>query len=1038
MAQTRPQVEGALLRLPAEDDRTLAVETPEWYDWLDQHTSFAFADVSGTFTARKERRAGGWYWKAYRRRAGKLASAYLGRSGDLSLERLHAAARALAGESDPTPPKSPELPAAPPARPADALLRTKLFMPRIRARRVARPRLLGQLRDDTQPLVLVAAPAGYGKTTLVVDWLTTDQRAAAWVSLEPGDNDPIHFWIAVATTLDMLQPGIGARSLSLLYAPQPPPIVTILMVLLNDLAAHDFTDSQGHPAHLVLDDYHLIEARAVNETVELLLDHLPPTLRLVIISRTDPALPLPALRVRNQLAEIRAADLAFTDAETADFLSAAVGASLDAPLAGALTARTEGWVAALQLVALSLRGHGDPAGFVERFRGSNRQLLSYLLAEVMNRQLAFVQTFLTHTSILDRMCAELCDAVLGLESPTPTPGLRAPRLAQAMLNHLDAANLFLVPLDAEGRWFRYHHLFAEALRDQLRLDTPELEPTLRRRAADWYEREGYTAEAIEQALVAQDWPFAARLIGASADQLWRRGEFGTLAGWLDRLPEALVREQPRLGFARACALLPKMLIDSLLPLLDGVEQGRAREAAAPPDALLVPPLATLKARALALRTKIARVLGDTTVASTLAHQALAALPPEDGDWRAETLVDLATIAYYAGQLREAQRYAAEATALAQAAGNYYLALYTLAFQALILHDRGRLADCEALLERARRQAEAWQAQDLAVMGFHDLIGAILRYDRHDLEGAERLALSCAAHAHPARLAWLGAYLGIFLALLRLAFGEVEAAHAALDQAEVYFFAMFPAGRTIDTWRQQLIAAWRARIDIGRGDRAAAQWVAAAASSGDLEGAPLAYWFYRAIPLALARARLALGEAGGALALLDQLRRRADREDAGDALLEILALRARALAELGRHGDAMETLATALALAEPHGYVQPFVNEGAAMAGLLQALCERQDAPGYARAILAACAQTNEHSLPHRSSLVVHRLVEPLSARELEILGLIAEGMSNREIADRLVIAEDTVKTHTKAIHGKLGVQRRTQAVARARELGLLQ
>jgi LuxR family maltose regulon positive regulatory protein len=894
-------------------------------------------------------------------------------------------------------------------------------------------------------LVLVAAPAGYGKTTLLVDWLTADQRAIAWVSLEPGDNDPIHFWLAVATALDILQAGVGARTLSLLHAPQPPPIATILTVLLNDLAAYLHADAQGRPAQLVLDDYHVIEARVVHETVELLLDHLPPALRLVIASRTDPPLPLPGLRVRNQLAEVRAADLAFTSAETADFLGVAVGGPLDDLVASTLATRTEGWVAALPLAALSWRGQSDPARFVERFRGSNRQLLGYLLAEVMNRQLGFVQTFLTHTSILDRMCAELCDAVLGLEAPPPTPGVRVPRLAQAMLNHLEAANLFLVPLDAEGRWFRYHHLFAEALHDQLRLDEPDLEPMLRQRAAAWYECEGYIAEAIEQALAAQDWPFAARLIGANANDLWRRGEFGTLAGWLDRLPEALVREQPRLGFARACALLPKMQLDMILPLLDVVEQGLVREAAAPPDTPLVPPLAVLSIRVLAIRTKIARVLGDAATATALAQRVLAALPPEDSDWRAETLIDRATLAYFGGELPEAQRYVAEATVLAQAAGNYYLALYTLGLQALILHDRGRLIECEALLERARRQADAWQALDLAVMGFHDLIGAILRYDRHDLAGAEQLALNGAARARPARLAWFEVYWGVLMAQLREALGDAEAAQAALDQTEKHFFAMLPAGRAAGPWRRLLIEGWRAHLNIRGGDRAAAQWALTPAIGDALEGASLAYWLYRALPLTPVHAHLALGNPQAALELLGRLRQRAIAEDAGDALLTILVLQARALLQAERRNDALEALAAALALAEPQGYVQPFVAESAALAALLMALCERQDAPGYARIILAASAPTNDErqttnelALPHHASLIAHRLVEPLSPRELEILTLIAQGLSNRQIADRLVIAEDTVKSHTKAIHIKLDVQRRTQAVARARELGLLQ
>jgi LuxR family maltose regulon positive regulatory protein len=1049
MARTLPSIEGNLLRPVSGGDQLLAVETPEWYAWLEEHTSFAFNDAIGSFTARKERRrSGGWYWKAYRRRAGKLVSAYLGRSADLSLVRLQAAARMLAGEAAaPAEPAAEPVSAAAP-RPPNVLLRTKFFMPLIRARRVERPRLLNQLRDDTQPLVLVAAPAGYGKTTLVVEWIITDGRAAAWASLDSSDNDPIHFWTAVATTLDMLQPGVGTRALGLLQSTQPPPAVVILPVLLNDLTARLHADPHGRPAQLVLDDYHVIEARAVHETVEMLLDHLPPTLRLVIASRTDPPLPLPGLRVRNQLAEVRAADLAFTNMETVAFLGAAAGVSLDTNLAGALASRTEGWVAALQLVALSLRDQRDPATFIDRFHGNNRQLLNYLIGEVLNHQLEFVQKFLLSTSILDRMCAELCDAVLGLESPDPTATRRAPRLSQAMLNHLEATNLFLVALDAEGHWYRYHHLFADVLRDQLRHSDPDLEPTLRLRAAAWYERAGYSAEAIEQALAAHDWDRAARLIGASAETLWRRGEFGTLDSWLDRLPEALVRELPRLGFARICTLMSKMQIDVVLRLLDNVESGLAREAQAAHQATYArpdPPLATLQARLLAIRAKAARLLGDGPSATLLAHQALAALPPDD-DWRAEALVDLAMTAYYNDELRAAQQFTAEATALAQAAGNHYLALYTLALRTLILHDRGRLGEADALLMRSRRLAAEWEAQDLSVMGFHDLIDAIIHYDRNDLAGAERLAQRGAQRARSGRLAWFEAYYGVFTMLLRLAQHDPDRALQAIDDAEGHFANMIAGGHAASPWRQTFVAAWRARVQAACADLPPiAHWADAMTAQVDLATAPMAYWFYRSIPLMLARAQLLRGDTQAALALLEQLCMRASAAGADDALIEILVLQAHALAQTQQAGAASEALAQALALGEPQGYIQPFIGAGVRLADQLRAARARGIAPEYITTILAALPQaksderTAMKSEPdaHPSPLIVHPLAEPLTPRELEILSLIAEGLSNQQIAQRLIISEDTVKSHTRSIHGKLGVQRRTQAVARARALGLI-
>jgi ATP/maltotriose-dependent transcriptional regulator MalT len=1068
MARTTPRVEGSTLRLLDVGADSIMVETAEWYAWLDAHTTFTFASADGSFTARKERgRASGWYWKAYRKRAGKLFSAYLGRSPDLTLDRLSGAARTLAGAEPSQAPEPKQPVTAPPAHtneagPLAALLRTKFFIPPLRPQRVPRPRLLDRLRDDMQPLALVAAPAGYGKTTLVVDWIAADERAAAWLSLDTGDNDPLRFWNGIAAALEILRPGAGARVLVLLQSPQTPHAGMLLLALLNGLAEHLAGDLQGRPVLLVLDDYHVIENHAVHEILEGLLDRLPLQLRLVIVGRIDPPLPLPRLRVRNQLAEVRAADLAFTDAEVAAFLGATAGLTLDAELAATLVARTEGWVAALQLAALSLRGQANPAPFVAAFRGSNRQVLDYLVEEVLSQQLEFIQSFLLRTSILDRMCAELCDALLGLEHEAEGVAnadgqatSRSPRLSQALLAHLELANLFVIPLDSEGRWYRYHQLFAEMLRQRLRSLEPDLEPELRRRASQWYARAGYMAEAIDQALATHDWDLAAELIEPMVAPLWRRSEFGMLEGWLDALPESVVRMRPRLGLARATVLCARGQVDAVGPLLEGIEQSLARTDAA--GALDVAPAASvpaLRARLTALRARVARMLGDSALALALAQQALAELPSDD-DWRAEVIHDLALEAFYSGDLTEARRFCAALASQAHTAGNHYLALFGLSAEGVILLEMGHLSQARIFLEDAQQLAARWGAQDLPIAGYGDICWALVQCERNMLVGIEPLLLRAIERTHQGRLTDFEAHGYLALAHLRLAQGNTAAALQAVDQADALLGHADAWGQSAILWRRVFVSTWRARVYLAGGDHAAAaHWARNAAAEVDPSSVPAWSPFYRPLLTMLVRARLLEGRTDAALDLIGSWCERAEASEYGDLLIELLALEALALDQAGRRAAALAALERALALGAPEGYVRVFIDSGAPMAELLALVAghrpraEAQPAgtSGYAAMLLAAFPDFGspildfglQNELPIQNpKSKIQNLVEPLTPRELEILRLVAEGCSNQEIAHRLVVAEETVKSHTKAIHSKLGVQRRTQAVARARELGLL-
>src|SRR5579859_2511405 len=440
----------------------------------------------------------------------------------------------------------------------DTLLHTKFFIPPPRAQRVARARLLDRLRaTPAPPVTLVAAPAGYGKTTLVADWITGDRRVAAWLTLDSAENDPGPFWAAVATALGTVQPAASARALDLLRQPQPP-LAAILTILLNDLATHLTPDAAGRPVLLVLDDYHLIAVRAIHEMVTTLIEHLPPALRLVLASRADPPLRLGRLRVRAQLLEIRTVDLAFDETETRAFLTETMGLALPTQAASTLTARTEGWAAALQLAALALRHQPDPQAFLVTFSGSHQHLFGYLVEEIFSQQPPAVQAFLLATCVLDRMCAGLCLAVLDPpppESAAPAGGGEDGGRVQTLLEELDAANLFVVALDTIGEWYRYHPLFAETLRHQLRQGDPAAEQRYRRRASAWLAQADYGPEAIGQALAGQDWAAAAGLIEHFADGVWHRSELGLLGGWLGALPPSLLHERPRLSLLQALLLM---------------------------------------------------------------------------------------------------------------------------------------------------------------------------------------------------------------------------------------------------------------------------------------------------------------------------------------------------------------------------------------------------------------------------------------------------------------------------------------------------
>jgi LuxR family transcriptional regulator, maltose regulon positive regulatory protein len=906
----------------------------------------------------------------------------------------------------------------------DALLATKLHVPRPRPGFVPRPRLVQALSQGlARGRVLICAPAGFGKTSLLADWARSGGRPVAWLGLDAGDNDPARFWRYVVGALDQAQPGIAGRLGPLLGPPAPRSFEGLVTALINELADQPGRDE----VLLVLDDYHLVDAGPVHESVAFLLENLPPGLLLVVSGRADPPLPLARLRARGQLAELRAAELRFTTEEAAALLGAAAGPVLPDTAVVALTARTEGWAAGLQLAALSLRGRTDAAGFVAAFSGSHRFVLDYLADEVLDGQPGQVRAFLLETSVLERLSGELCDAVTGRSG------------SQAMLHHIEQAGLFLVPLDEVRGWWRYHHLFADLLRARLEQEQPGRVQDLHRAAAAWSDEHDLGDDAVRHALAAGDAAWAAQLVERYVDALLRRSEGVTLRRWLSTLPVEMLRARPRLCLAQGFNAVVSGQVEAVEPLLDDAERAFAATASQPPEPPVGPAggvLANVPAGIAFLRAELARLRGDAARAVDWDRQARAELGESDFYLRTLVGANLAVTYWLRGQLGQAERSLAEALAERRAAGEGYLATR-------VCHDLGQVQRAQGNLDAAL--ATYRQTLDIAGEGgsqpphlgmAHVGLAEVL-YERDEvtaaLDHATRGVTLCRQLAFTPPLA---AGL-VTLARIRQAQGDAAAALAAMGEAgQVELSPQVVA-------LLNPVPSQRARLLLAQGDvRAAAQWAKAAGLSPDDEpDYPLEPAY-----LVLARVLLAQDRPGPALTLLQRLLATAASQDRIGSVIEIQALRALALAACGDHAGALGALAEAVTLACPQGYVRVFADEGAPMRALLTRLsAARKDQrapardidPDYLAGLLRARGQAGAAPPSRRAATALPGMAEPLTDRELEVLQLLAAGRSNQRIAHELVVALDTVKKHVTHILGKLGAANRTEAVARARQLGLI-
>jgi LuxR family transcriptional regulator, maltose regulon positive regulatory protein len=924
------------------------------------------------------------------------------------------------------PPTTTPSPAPTPER--DALLATKLHIPRPRPNFLARPRLLERLAQGTaRELTLVCAPAGFGKTSLLGEWARASRRPVAWLSLDQGDSDPARFWRYLAAALDGLRAGIHQQVAALLQGVQQPPLEAVLTVMVNELVA------LPDEVVLVLDDYHLVEAPSVHDSLAFLLQRLPPGLRLVLASRGDPPLPLARLRARGQLTELREADLRFTAEETAALLREATGLELPADSVAALAARTEGWVAGLQLAALSLSGHADPASFVATFTGSHRYVLDYLTEEVLARQPDHLVGFLLETSVLERLSGPLCEAVTGRSD------------SQQLLEQVERANLFLVPLDEVRGWWRYHQLFADLLRARLQQADPDRLADLHRAAASWSEAHGLGDDAIRHALAAEDPGWAARLIERHLEeQILRRSEAATMARWLAALPDEVARARPRLCLGQAISALLRGRADQAEPLIQAAERAfeqTADEPYEPSVGRAASILANVPAVTAVARADLARLRGDPDGEAAFARQALAQLTEQDGLLLGSfARYHLAMADWLGGRLAQAERALVEVVAERAVAGERYLAVRAG-------HDLGHVQQAQGRLGAALRTyqhglqiaAEPGQVPLPAAGMAHVGLSEVL-YERNELDAALRHATEgvalCRQLAYTPPLATGLA----MLAWIRQAQGDQAGALEVIDQAE----EAMPGTGMVDLLNP--VPALRARLLLTQGDLlTASRWIRQRALS------PLDRPDYPRERAYLLLARLLLAEQtpDPALRLLGRLHQLALSQERTGSLIEVQVLQALALAAAGDEPAALAALTEALTLAAPEGYLRVFLDEGAPMAALFGRLAttpakaQAIAAAGVPRAHLGGLLQAFEQGglavlpRPRPGGAVVAGLVAPLSARELEVLRLLAAGEPNQAIAEKLVISLETVKRHVTHVLDKLGAGNRTQAVARARELGLL-
>jgi len=904
------------------------------------------------------------------------------------------------------------------------ILATKLYLPPLPSKVIERTRLVKQLNEGlsgSRKLTLISAPAGFGKSTLVSEWIANCGWPVAWLSLDENDNDPVRFLIYFIGALQTLSPNLGAGILDALQSSQSPPIESVLIALLNEIAKiqGDFI--------FVLDDYHLTDAKSIDDALSFLIEHLAPQLHLVITTREDPALPIPRLRARNQLTEIRAADLRLTPSEAAEFLNQVMSLDITAEEVAALETRTEGWIAGLQLAALSIKGQEDVHGFIQAFAGDHRYITDYLVEEVLQRQPEPVRNFLLQTSIFERLNGPLCDAV------TAQAG------SKSKLEQLQRGNLFIIPLDDKREWYRYHHLFADVLRMHLMAELPDLVPILHHRASEWYEQNGSAADAIHHTLAAENFERAADLIEQAVPEMRRSRQESMLLGWLRSLPDEVLHYRPMLSVHYAGALLLNGEIEGVEFWLQDAERWLDSTARNGEQPIIrdEAEFRSLPGWIASYRAAIALALGNVDKTIEYAQQALDYIPEEDNLGRG-AVAGLLGIAYWTvGNLDDAHRSFADGLTYLQRAGHISDAIGSRVIVADIRIAQGQLRDAMRIYERGLQLAVEHGTPTMR--GTADMYVGLseIERERNNLEAAVQ---------HLSKSKEQGEYTGfprypfrwcVAMAEIQDAKKEFEEALEFLDEAERRYMADFsPNVRPIPAMKARVLVK-QDRLDD------ALSWARenGLSAEGDLS------YLQEFEQITFARILLSKYQSDhsdsllhGTMGLLERLLKAAEDGGRMGSVIEILILQALAHQMHEESSVALSSLERALKLAEPEGYVRIFLDEGTVMETLLRKAVANEIMPDYTGRLLSVFEAERKgigEETPRFTPPGSLSLIEPLSQRELDILRLFKTELSGPEIAQELVIALSTVRTHTKSIYSKLNVNSRRAAVKRAIELGLI-
>ncbi len=887
------------------------------------------------------------------------------------------------------------------------LLATKLYIPPLKSGIVSRPRLIDWLNEGLVKnckLALISASAGFGKTTLISEWITTCGREVGWLSLDEGDSEPERFISYLIAALQTVKPGIGVGLMAALQSAESLNTEALLSALLNEITTipDDFI--------LILDDYHLIDSPVIDQSLAFLVEHQPAQMHMVISTREDPSLPLARLRARSQMIELRASDLRFTPAEASEFLNQVMGLTLSVEDITSLETRTEGWIAGLQLAAISMHGQKDASGFIQAFTGSHRYILDYLLEEVLQRQSTEVQNFLLRTSILERMCGPLCDAVLGNSNSS----------GQETLTYLERANLFIVSLDDERYWYRYHHLFGDLLRKRLKQSfTTEGINTLQIQASEWYENNGMILEAFKHAVAAKDVNRANRLMEDKKMPLHLPGVPTIILNWLESLPTSVLNANPALWWKQAAMMLSNYQMIGVEEKLQATEAALALKI--PPNTEMDEWSRNLVGKIAVARAELAANLYQSETSLAYANRALEYLHPNNTAYRSSAIQYIGFAHYIQGDRDEADQAYHEALSLAQAIGDNEGVLLAIT----------RLGQVHELRNQLHQAAEKYQYA-LQLIGENPIpfttvvyLGlARIYFEWNDLDTAEKygelsfqLARLCDQVVDRLILSQL------FMSQIKLIRGDVAGAASFLKQAEQNTRQWEFAARVPSIAVQQVL------IHLSQGNIDAAVQIA---QQNDL-------------PILQARTLIAQGDPSAALAVLVPHRQKMEEKGWENNLLSTMVLQALALHLLGEKEPAYKVLSEALTLAEPGGFIRQFVEQGEQMRLLIlgfRSWIENQSGArihplrGNVDKLLAAFT-TTQAVLVSPTKNPQSELIEPLSQRELEVLQLICQGFSNQEICQRLFLALDTVKGHNRRIFEKLQVHRRTEAIAKARELNLL-